>query len=58
MNFLIEETDVERVERVMRRLFTETRLNGDEMRDLAQALEIVSRHVREIPIPQDAGHDR
>jgi hypothetical protein len=49
--FLIEETDVAILERAAKRLFTEDRLTGDEMRDLAQALAAVAERAREIPIP-------
>ena len=49
--FLVEETDVVLVERAAARLFTERRLTGDEMRDLAQALAAVASRAREIPLP-------
>lgn len=49
--FLIEETDISLLERAAKRLFTETRLTGDEMRDLAQALAAVAARAREIPLP-------
>ena len=49
--FLVEEPDVVLVERAAARLFTERRLTGDEMRDLAQALAAVAGRVREIPLP-------
>jgi len=49
--FLVEETDVSIVERVAKRLFTERRLNGNEMRDMAQALAAVANRAREIPLP-------
>lgn len=32
-------SDVVRIEHVMKRLFSERRMDGDEMRDMAQALE-------------------
>lgn len=49
--FLIEDTDVAILERAAKRLFTETRLNGNEMRDLAQTLAAVAARAREIPLP-------
>jgi len=49
--YLVEETDVAIVERAAKRLFTERRLTGDEMRNLAQTLAAVASRVREIPLP-------
>jgi hypothetical protein len=42
--FLIERSDADRLFRIMRRLYTENRLSGDGMRDMAQGIESVLRH--------------
>lgn len=39
--FLIEDGDVAKIRRVMKRLYTENRMNGDDMRDAAQTLQSV-----------------
>ena len=51
--FLIGDSDIVLLERAAKRLFTETRMNGDEMRSLAQVLARVVRHAREIPLTED-----
>jgi hypothetical protein len=49
--YAIEEGDLAKVRGVAKRLFTETRMNGDEMRDAAQALDYVLRQAGEIELP-------
>lgn len=48
--FEIDGNDVARLRAVMRRLFSEDRMSADEMRDAAQALEIVVRHAEDFPV--------
>lgn len=52
-HFLIGDSDITLLERAAKRLFTETRMNGDEMRSLAQVLARVAKRAREIPLPED-----
>ena len=53
--FIVEGESLMAVERVARRLFTETRMNGDEMRDAAQLLDLFCRRVRDIPwVPEES----
>jgi hypothetical protein len=49
--WIVEENELRRLERVMRRLFTEQRMNGDDMRDAAQTIAAVCKIAREIPAP-------
>lgn len=51
--FILELADVERIERVASTLYTENRMNGDEMRGLAQALDATARRARELPWVQE-----
>ena len=51
--FVIEEGAVRAIERAAKRLYTENRMNGDEMRDLAQMLDRIARRSREVEIPED-----
>ena len=46
--YYIERHELELIRRVMKRLYSENRLKGDEMRDLAQLLEYVLNHA--IPV--------
>lgn len=39
MFYVISEEDVARIKRVMKRLYSEKRMDGDTMRDNAQALD-------------------
>jgi hypothetical protein len=47
--FIIEEDGLRKIERVAKRLYTENRMNGDEMRNAAQLLDGVVRVARQIP---------
>lgn len=49
--FAIEEGQLRVLKRLSRRLFTEQRMDGNEMRDTAQALEAIVRVVQELEIP-------
>ena len=51
--FMIDEDQVTRLEAVMKRLYTETRMNGDEMRDAAHTIKGVVTTVRQIPAPDE-----
>jgi hypothetical protein len=51
--FLIDEDQVARLERLMKRLYTENRMNGDEMRDAAHTINAVVSTVRQLPCPDD-----
>lgn len=41
--FLIEETHLKTLKLISQRLFTEDRLNGDQMRDFAQSIDLIVR---------------
>jgi negative regulator of replication initiation len=43
--YVIEGEAVERIRRVMRRLYSENRMNGDTMRDAAQDLDAALRYL-------------
>lgn len=49
--FAIEEGQLRVLKRLSRRLFTEQRMDGNEMRDAAQTLEAIVRVVQELEIP-------
>lgn len=49
--FAIEEGQLRVLKRLSRRLFTEQRMDGNEMRDTAQSLEAIVRVVQELEIP-------
>lgn len=42
---LIEDTHLAGLNNLKKRLFTENRMNGDEMRDWAQSLEVIVRYI-------------
>lgn len=48
--YVIEEGDLAKVRGVAKRLFTENRMNGDEMRDAAQALDYMARQAEELEL--------
>ncbi len=52
--FYISDTDLARIQRVTKRLFTEERLDGNSMRDLAQTLDGVSRSCAELPVAEES----
>jgi hypothetical protein len=52
--FLIEESDLAKLETLASRLYTEGRMSGDEMRDAAHALTAVARRARAVELPEDA----
>ena len=43
----LEDFEIRALESVMKRLFTENRMNGDEMRDCAQKIEGVLRTIKD-----------
>lgn len=49
--YVIEEGELAKLRSVAKRLFTENRMNGDEMRDAAQALDYVVRQAEQIELP-------
>jgi hypothetical protein len=51
--FVIDSEQLARLERVKKRLFTEMRMGGDEMRDAAQAIDGVVRGCRDFPLPEE-----
>jgi hypothetical protein len=55
--YLIDSNELALLRRVASRLFTEDRLSGDEMRDMAQALDTLARRVAELPVETEE-HDR
>ena len=54
-SFMIDEQLLKTLEQIKSRLFTENRMNGDEMRDAAQAIDYIIRIVRELEIPEVSG---
>lgn len=50
--FAIEESDVEQLETAAKRLYTEQRMDGNAMRDLAHALTAIAKRSREVEIPE------
>ena len=50
--FVIEDGHLSMIERIAKRLFTETRMDGDEMRNAAQALDGIRRAAIEFPDPE------
>lgn len=51
--YMIDGDMLERLNRVAKRLYTEDRLNGDEMRDLAHTITAVTRTCLDVEIPAD-----
>ena len=49
----VTEQDLRVVERVMKRLFTEDRMDGNDMRDAAQDLQAFLHIARQMPLPED-----
>ena len=49
--YAIDAGQIRALRRVMKRLFTEDRMDGNDMRDAAQTIEAVLRRVEEIEIP-------
>ena len=56
--YLIDEGQVAVLRATMTRLHSETRMNGDEMRDLGHGLESVIRVVESLEIPEDNHEQR
>ena len=48
--YAIDDTQLACLERIKRRLHTEDRLTGDEMRDLGHAIEAIISVVRQIQV--------
>ncbi len=56
--FMIDEEQLNVLERAQRRLHTERRMDGDEMRDLGHGLEAVIRVCRQLEVPDDVFEER
>ncbi len=50
--YAIDGDQIARLERISKRLFTENRMDGDQMRDAAQTIEAVIRIVRQTPLTE------
>jgi hypothetical protein len=50
--YAIDEDQLKKLRAVAARLYTEERLNGDAMRDLAHTIEAVTRVVVQLPIDE------
>lgn len=48
--YAIDEEQLAKLKRIYARLHTEMRLNGDEMRDLGHAIELIVRNCEQVPI--------
>ena len=53
MFYLIEEHQIASLRKQAKRLYTENRMNGDEMRDMAHALSAVADSCEQIPLPEE-----
>lgn len=51
--YVVEEGQLKKLEQIAKRLYTETRMSGDEMRDAAHAISSIVSVAREMPIPDD-----
>jgi hypothetical protein len=51
--YVIDEGQLQMLKHIAKRLFTEERMNGDDMRTYAQALSGTVKICEEIPIPND-----
>lgn len=49
--FAIEEIHIKSLQAWMKRLYTEERMNGDEMRNCAQTIEAVVRLASQMKVP-------
>jgi hypothetical protein len=56
--FLIDDDQLRALENVQRRLHSEERMYGEEMRDLGHKLESVVRVCRELELPEEERTDR
>ena len=50
--YAIDEEQLAKLKRIYARLHTEMRLNGNEMRDLGHAIELIVRNCEQIQIPE------
>lgn len=50
--YIVEEGQLRKLERIAKRLYTENRMNGDEMRDAAHAISSIVSVAREMPVPE------
>ena len=50
--FVIEESEIERLELMAKRLYTEEQMDGDLMRDFAHTLSAIAKRSREIELPE------
>lgn len=53
--YMIEGADLLRIQAATSRLYSETRLSGEEMRDLAQSLDGIARNAIEAPAEDTRG---
>lgn len=51
--FAIDDEQLKKLKAVASKLYTENRMNGDEMRDLGHTITQVVRECEAIPIPED-----
>jgi hypothetical protein len=51
--YVIEEGQLNMLRKAAKRLYTENRMDGDAMRDMAQALDAIVRVCEDIPIPEE-----
>jgi hypothetical protein len=49
--YMIDQSQLNRLARIATRLYTERRMNGDDMRDAAQTLDAVVRLCQQLQIP-------
>jgi hypothetical protein len=51
--YAIDEEQIKQFEHIKKRLYSEMRMNGDEMRNSAQCISAIMRVVKELEIPED-----
>lgn len=51
--FMISKLEIARLQAVASRLFTENRMDGDDMRNAAQAIDAVTRACLQMPVPDE-----
>lgn len=50
--YVVEGSELDTLARVAKRLYTEERLDGDAMRNLAQCVDVIVRRVREMELSE------
>lgn len=53
--FMIDDGQLRALEVLQKRLHSEVRMDGNEMRDAGHTLESIVRVVRELEVPEDGG---